>query len=107
MRSLPVHSQALGMKPKRKKVVEMKSRLDASEMKTLLQRGGPEAAEGEAAAAPNPADPEGEGVRGLGYAPYATPLPWMPAFRFHTGTPPPPKMQPLSTGLLVLRAVGP
>mmetsp|Transcript_34944 Transcript_34944/g.89398 ORF Transcript_34944/g.89398 Transcript_34944/m.89398 type:complete len:345 (+) Transcript_34944:218-1252(+) len=63
--------EALGMKPKRKKVVEMKSRLDASEMKTLLQRGGPEAAEGEAAAAPNPADPEGEGVRGLGYAPGA------------------------------------
>lgn len=69
LRQTALTCQALGMKPKRKKVVEMKSRLDASEMKTLLQRGGPEAAEGEGGAVPDPADPDGEGVRGLGYAP--------------------------------------
>jgi hypothetical protein len=56
------------MKPKRRKPVEVKSRLDANEMKTLLQRGGPEMEEGAAGGA-DPVDPEGEGVRGLGYAP--------------------------------------
>ena len=67
-------NQALGMKPKRRKPVEMKARLDANEMKGLLQRGGPEdEQEGDA---PKPVVEEDEdAIRGLGFASSVPSLP--------------------------------
>jgi len=59
--------EALGMKPKARKKVEMKARLDATEMKSLLQRGGPEADPGEDPGPSVPGEDE-DVVRGLGFA---------------------------------------
>lgn len=61
--------QALGMKPKVRKKTEMKARLDASEMKALLRRGGPEAEDGEGGGGQAAAVAQDEdAVRGLGFA---------------------------------------